>query len=326
LAIRAGRNAQGALAAGVTTVRDCGGRVAVVKALAQAIEEELVPGPRIVYSGAPITTTGGHCHYFGIEAEGVDRLKRAVRELHKAGIHFVKAMATGGNLTPGSNVRAAQYSQAELTALAHDAHRLGYRIAGHAHGTEGIRRAVAAGFDTIEHCTWLAREESRGYEYVPEVVEDMVRRGIYVCRTIAGSQWLRTEEASRDHSYWPAYDAFRRMVQAGVKLIAGSDAGVDRTPTSHFAYTLETMAALGTMAPEAVLASATSLAAEAMGLQHEIGTLEVGKRADLIAVDGDPLADLRVMRRARAVIRNGRIVARDGQLVYSEEGTASHVP
>jgi imidazolonepropionase-like amidohydrolase len=153
LAIQASANARDALAAGLTTVRDCGGRAAVVRALAQAIDEGIIPGPRIVHSGTPITTTAGHCYFFGLEAQGMTDLQRAVRQLHKAGIDFVKVMVTGGDLTPGSNVRAAQYSQSELCALADDAHRLGYRIAGHAHGTEGIRRAVRAGFDTIEHCS-----------------------------------------------------------------------------------------------------------------------------------------------------------------------------
>jgi imidazolonepropionase-like amidohydrolase len=245
----------------------------------------------------------------------MEALQRAVRQRHKAGVDFIKVMTTGGGLTPGSNKGAAQYSQAELDAVADDAHRLRYRIAGHAHGTEGIQRAVAAGFDTIEHCSWLAAEEDTDRDYQPALVEEMVRRGTYVCRTMAGPERLPLEEATPEHAFWPDYDVFRKMVQAGVKVIAGTDAGVDRTPFSGYATTLETMAGLGEMVPEAILASATRVAAQALGLEDEIGTLEVGKRADAIAVTGNPLEDIRVLRQVDVVVRDGRIVARDGQPV-----------
>jgi imidazolonepropionase-like amidohydrolase len=315
LAIRACANAQSALSAGLTTLRDCGARGTVVLSLTKAIADGIVPGPRILNAGAPITTTGGHCYFMGGEAEGIESLQRAVRERHKAGVDFIKVMTTGGGLTPGSNKGAAQYGQAELDAVADDAHRLRYRIAGHAHGTEGIRRAVAAGFDTIEHCSWLAAEEGKGRDYLPALAEEMVRRGIYVCRTMAGPERLSLEEATPEHPFWPDYEAFRRMVQAGVKVIAGTDAGVDKTPFSGYAYTLETMAGLGEMMPEAVLASATRVAAQALGLEDEIGTLEVGKRADAIAVTGNPLEDIRVLRQVDVVMRDGRIVARGGQII-----------
>ena len=308
LAVRTARNARSALRAGLTTLRDCGGRASVVRAVARAIDEGTVPGPRLLHSGAPITTTGGHCYFFGDETEGVDELRRAVREHHKAGVDFIKVMVTGGNLTPGSNTRAAQYSQAELQAVADDAHRLGYRTAGHVHGTEGIRRAVQAGFDTLEHCSWLAADESQRFDYVPALVNEIVERGIYVCRTCAGGERVPMEEASREHRLWNDYGPFRRMVQAGVKLIAGSDAGVRHTPFSDLVYTLETMAYFAEMRPADVLASATRLSAKALGLGDEIGTLTVGKRADLIAVRGNPLDDLRVLRQVEVVMRDGEVL------------------
>jgi len=314
LAIRASANARSALAAGLTTVRDCGARGTVVLSLTKAIADGIVPGPRILNAGAPITTTGGHCYFLGGEVEGIEGVQRAVRQRHKAGVDFIKVMVTGGGLTLGSNKGAAQYSQAELDAVADDAHRLRYRIAGHAHGTEGIQRAVAAGFDTIEHCSWLDAEE-KDRDYIPALVEEMVRRGIYVCRTMAGPERLPLEEATPEHPFWSDYDAFRKMVQAGVKVIAGTDAGVDKTPVSGYAYTLETMAGLGEMRPEAILASATRVAAQALGLEDEIGTLEVGKRADAVAVTGNPLEDIRVLRQIDVVLRDGRIVARGGQII-----------
>jgi imidazolonepropionase-like amidohydrolase len=315
LTIRAYANARSALAVGLTTVRDCGARGTVVLSLTKAIADGIVPGPRILNSGAPITTTGGHCFFLGGEVEGIEGMQRAVRQRHKSGVDFIKVMTTGGGLTPGSNTRAAQYSQAELCAVADEAHRLRYRIAGHAHGTEGIQRAVVVGFDTIEHCSWLAAEEEQERDYVPALVEEIARREIYVCRTMAGSERLPLEEANPEHPFWSDYDVFRRMVQAGVKVIAGTDAGVDKTPFSGYAYTLETMAGLGKMRPEAILASATRVAAQALGQADEIGTLEVGKRADAIAVTGNPLEDIRVLRQVNVVIRDGQIVARGGQII-----------
>jgi imidazolonepropionase-like amidohydrolase len=314
LLLRAAANARAALAAGLTTVRDCGGRGALIISLAKAVAAGMIPGPRIVSCGAPITTTGGHCYFFGLEAEGIEGVQRAVRQMHKAGADFIKVMVTGGGLTPGSNTRRSQYSLAELQAIAEDAHRLGKRVAGHVHGTEGIRRAVAAGFDTLEHCSWLAAQ-GPGRDYDEEVVREIIGQGIYVCRTIAGFERAPLEEATPGHRLWPDYEVFRRMVKAGVKLAAGSDAGIDETPISGFAYTLETMAGFGGMSPEAVLASATRVAAEAIGLADQIGTLEVGKRADAIAVEGNPWEDLRALRRVAVVIRDGRIVARDGRVI-----------
>jgi len=315
LAIRASANAREGLAAGLTTVRDCGARGNVVLALSKAIIDGLVTGPRVVNSGAPITTTAGHCYYFGVEAEGVVGVQQAVRQLHKQGVDFIKVMVTGGGLTTGSNTRASQYSQAELCAMAEDAHRLGHKIVAHAHGTEGIRRAMAAGFDSIEHCSWLAASEEQDRDYVPGIVEQILSQGIFVCRSIAGFERLPLEDATPEHAFWKDYEVFRKMVGAGVKIVAGTDAGIDQTPFSGFAYTLETMAGLGQMSPGAVLASATRVAAEALGLEDEIGTLEVGKRADLIAVSGDPLEDLRVLRSVDVVVRDGLVVAREGQVV-----------
>jgi imidazolonepropionase-like amidohydrolase len=311
LLLRCVANARAALATGLTTVRDCGCQDTGVLALARAIADGLLVGPRIVAAGAPITTTGGHCWWLGLEAEGVEGVRVAVRRLHKQGADFVKVMVTGGGLTPGSNSRAAQYSQEELAAIVEDAHRLGKRVTGHIHGTEGIHRALAAGFEGIEHGSWLARA-GEGRDYVPELADEVVRRGIFVCRSIAGFERVPLEEATPAHRFYADYAVMRNMVQDGVRLIAGTDSGIDHTPFTGFSTTLETMAGLAGMPVAAVLDSATRLAAEGIGLAGEIGTLTPGKRADLIAVDGNPLADLRVLRHVRVVVRDGVVVARDG--------------
>ena len=311
LLLRAAANARAALACGLTTVRDCGGRGTMITSLAKAVAEGMAPGPRILSSGMPITTTGGHCYYLGLEADGVEGVKQAVRRLHKSGVDFIKVMVTGGGITPGSNSRASQYSQAELDAIVEDAHRLGKRVAGHVHGTQGIRRAVNAGFDTLEHGSWLALDSSER-DYDPEVVAQILKKGIFVCRSIAGFERVPLEEATPQHKFWPDYAVLRNMVRDGVKLVAGTDSGIDQTPITGYVTTLETMAGLGGMSNAAVLASATRVAAEAIGLGAEIGTLTPGKHADLVAFAGNPLDDLRVLRRIVRVYRDGRQVAADG--------------
>ena len=314
LLLRAYANARLALANGLTTVRDVGARGTIIISLAKAVSSGLLMGPRILSSGAPITTTGGHCHFLGLEAEGVEGVQKAVRKMHKAGADFIKVMVTGGGITPGSNSRASQYSQAELEAITQDAHRLAKRVAGHVHGTEGIQRAVDAGFDTLEHGSWLAKKGD-GRDYDRGVVQKILDKGIFVCRTIAGFERFPIEQANSDHKSWPDYQVFRNMVKDGVMLVAGTDSGIDLTPISGFAYTLETMAGLGGMSNAAVISSATSLAARAIGIEDQVGTLEKGKRADFIAVTGNPLDDLRVLRHIDIVIRDGTMVAKDGHII-----------
>jgi imidazolonepropionase-like amidohydrolase len=140
------------LEAGITTVRDLGAPTDLALSLREAFATGLARGPRLLVSGAPITTTGGHCHFLGGEADGELELRKAVRERVKAGCDWIKVMATGGNMTRGTNTLAPQYTVAELAAVVDDAHRLRRRVTAHCHGTAGIRNAVVAGVDTIEHC------------------------------------------------------------------------------------------------------------------------------------------------------------------------------
>ena len=315
LTVQTVTNLRAALSRGITTVRDCGGLTEVIIPVARAVRDGLLAGPRIITGGAPITSTGGHCWFLENEADGEDAVRRAVRRMHKAGADFIKVMATGGG-TVGTNPRAAQFGPEELQAITHDAHRLGLRASAHAHGTEGIERCVAAGFDGIEHCTWLARDDAEDYR--PEIVERIRDRRIFVCKTIAGFQRWPLEEiqaAGEAHPGWREFATFRDMLAAGVTVIAGTDAGITDTNFVDLARTMETMVGLGGMSPAEVLQSATSTAAEALTLGDTIGTLEVGKRADCILLDGDPLEDVRALRQVRAVIRDGAMVARDGYVL-----------
>ena len=300
--IRAVANMRSALTAGITTVRDCGGRPGIVPALARAVAQGMLPGPRIVSCGAPITTTAGHAHFMNLEAEGVDAVRTAVRRMHKEGASFIKVMVTGGGSTPGTNMAASQYSPEELAAIADDAHRLGKRIAGHCHGTQGIRLAVRAGFDTIEHASWMSRD---GNDYDTATVREMRERGTFVCRTVTGSERVLTGGPPVDDARRQAFGLLRRMYEDGLTLIAGTDAGVDQTPFDGLAASLETMVLLGGMSPSDAIASATSLAARALGLDDTIGTIVSGATADCIVVEGNPLRDIQALSRVVAVYKEG---------------------
>ena len=316
LAVQTVANLRAALSRGVTTVRDCGGLAEVIIPVGQAVRDGLLVAPRVLTAGAPLTTTGGHCWFLENEAEGETAVRRAVRRMHRAGADFIKVMATGGG-TRGTNPNAAQYGLDELQAIVHDAHRLGLRVTAHAHGTEGIERCVGAGCDGIEHCSWLARDRP-GTDYRPHLVERMRARRTFVCKTIAGFERWPLEEleaAGSQHPAWDAFATFRDLVAAGVPVIAGTDAGIVDTNFVDLARTLETMVGLGGMTPAAVLQAATATAAEALGLDDQVGTLEVGKRADCIILDADPRADIRALRQVRMVIRDGVPVARDGYVL-----------
>ncbi|HEX2171965.1 MAG TPA: amidohydrolase family protein, partial [Dehalococcoidia bacterium] len=310
LMIRAVENARRALAAGVTTVRDLGDRGGVSVAVRNAINQGLMTGPRLLVSGAPITTTGGHCHFMGMEADHTDDLRRAVRQQVKAGVDLIKVMATGGGLTPGSNMAGPQYSVAELSALVEDAHRLNRRVAAHAHGTAGIRNAAAAGVDTVEHCSWRLPGDAFGYD--EQAGSDLVKKGIFVCFTLAAG-YRRVESgeptdpvtAKRRADREQRSAIQRRLLDAGARVIAGSDAGVTLTPFDDFVLELELLVSDLGLTPNQAIAAATSVAAEALGIDQQVGTLDAGKQADLLLVGADPRRDISALRHVQAVYRDG---------------------
>jgi len=283
LLFRAAANARLALRSGITLVRDCGGRRNLVLEFRDLVNSGLVAGPRVLACGAPITTTGGHCHFFGLEADSAEEVIKAIRSLAKAGADFIKIMATGGNLTPGSNPRRAQYPAETLRAAAEDAHRLGLKVAAHCHGTEGIRAAVAAGVDTIEHCSWLGTAE--GFDFDEAVAAGLVRRGIYVGPTLSVG-W-----AGPNGPVAPAQrlSLTRRLFGLGARLFAATDAGVPGTPFNSLTRELEVYVGELGLSPEQALASATTVAAAALGVDKALGRIEAGCLADLVVVRGDPL-------------------------------------
>lgn len=316
-ALRAAANARDTLRSGVTSVRDCGASNGVVVDLGRAISSGLAEGPRVVAAGRVITMTGGHGHFMGREVDGVDAVTRAVRaELHD-GASFIKAMATGGVLTRGVAPGRPALVQEELLAVTRTAHDAGRKVATHAIGRTGIRNALLAGVDSIEHGFYLDDELfqiaiDRGTFLVPTL---LAIRGIVDDGPEGGSPTWIIDKAAAESERSTAM--FRDAVAAGMRVAAGTDAGTPFNPHTDLARELELMVGLG-MPPLAVIRAATLDAAELLGIDDVVGSIEVGKHADLLLADGDPLLDMTVLRRPALVVKEGRLVA--GALASTPHG------
>jgi len=292
------RNARELLGIGVTTARDLGGRGYLGLVVRDAIAAGLARGPRLAVAASPITVTGGHCWFMGGEADSDDDLRRMVRTHHKHGADLIKVMATGGFMTAGSAPWYAQFTSEQLKVIVEEAGRVDKPVAAHAHGIEGIRRAVEAGVSSLEHCSFVDETNERVFD--EPLAEQIAARGIYVCPTISSNApyvaKLTGIVVGRN---------LKAMHEMGVRIIAGTDAGIDDTPHHQYVGGLEYLVTLG-FRPEDVLAMATNKAAAAIGLGGVTGRLAVGYDADVIVVDGDPLADIAALGRLRRVIARGR--------------------
>jgi imidazolonepropionase-like amidohydrolase len=269
--------------------------------LRQAIAGGICPGPRILTAGLAITITGGHSHWMGREADGADAVRRAVRTELRDGADVVKFMATGGIATRTAADRfAPQLSLEEIAAGVAEARNAGRRTAAHAEGREGILNALRAGVDSIEHGSHLTDEavglmRARGAAYVPTfaVRERIVTDG----RAAAVPEFIQTEVERAFESH---RESVRRAHAAGVTIAMGTDAGATIFPHGDSAHELSAYVRVG-MSPREALLTATRNAADLLGLGDRLGSLEPGKLADLIVVDGDPLADIAVLTRPGAV-------------------------
>ncbi len=310
--LRGFRNARRTLEAGFTTVRDMGARDFIDIDLRQAIEEGVVEGPRMLVSGKAIVMTGGHGYFFGREADGADDARRAAREQLKAGADLLKLMATGGVMTPGVEPGSPQLTFEELEAAIEEAHKAGRKTATHAQGTQGIKNALLAGIDSIEHGIFLDDEtinimKERGVYFIPtrSAVEMIVKHG-----TAAGipEYAVRKAEQSRDAHL----DSIKAAHEAGVKIVCGTDAG---TPfNEHGANAMEAAFLVEAgLSIEEVLAGSTIDAAGCLGLQDDIGSIEPGKFADFVAIEGNPLDDINLLR------TGVRMVFKEGKLVHQAE-------
>ena len=305
--LRAAGNAQAALQAGVTTVCDCGAPNEIVFPLRDAIERGAIQGPRIVASGATITTEGGHGaeHGIGRIATGVGEVRKAVVEQVEAGADFIKVMATAGG---GGDPDHSQYNLAELAAIKEEADRLGVRVAAHAHGITGIQSCVEVGIQRIEHCSLMTPQ---GSVFAPEIADEIVRKGIYVCPTNVIDYRQLQQRGGSEEGLAPRSQlnvTWRRLYGHGVKLVASSDAGVTDIHCDDYALIQELMVTELGLSPMQAIMAGTKVAAEALGLEDKIGTLEVGKGADLVVVCGNPLEDITTLRQIRLVMRGGEVV------------------
>jgi imidazolonepropionase-like amidohydrolase len=311
-ALRGARNAKRTIEAGFTTVRDVGGRQFADIALARAIDEGFVPGPRMIPSAHSLSITGGHCDTTGFApgigerdfrsgvADGVDELLKAVRYQIKHGAKVIKICATAGVLSSEGPAGAQQYSDEELRAAVEETHRHGLKIAAHAHGTEGIKAAVQAGVDSVEHGSLLDDEAiSLFKENGTYLVMNIYPPGVVKMDTLSAHN-----RAKAEYIFPRREKSFQQALKAGLKLPFGTDAAVypHGLNAQHFAVKV----GLG-QDPADAIRSATVLAAELLG-KDDRGSIQAGLLADLIAVDGNPLEDVRELEDVRFVMKGGHII------------------
>jgi imidazolonepropionase-like amidohydrolase len=321
LALRAMKQARLALSAGITTVRDLGGDMSIL-ALRDAISLG-EPGPRLIAAGLPITTGAGHCHWMGdLRADNAEEVRKVARWLIERGVDVVKIMASGGNMTAGSNALQPQYSAEELSVAVREAHRLGRRVVAHALNVEAIRNCIQAGVDSIDHCSWQLPDSTLAYD--PDLGQLLVQSGTRV--GITGSGILRIllgrGEPGRAELR-RVLDAHRQLFHAGARVGVHSDAGVRFTPIERFDLTLKVMMVGLDLSPREALVGATSTAAEALGLEAELGSVAPGMRADLVVLEANPLDDLDNVRTIRAVYRDGTKLIEQGRLFVPSRPEAS---
>ncbi|WP_414169122.1 amidohydrolase family protein [Streptoverticillium reticulum] len=296
------RRAEQLLSTGVTTARDLGDRGGLALQLAGAISQGSAVGPRLICAGQPVTTKGGHCWFLGGEVDGEREIRDLIQRNIAAGAKVIKVMATGGGLTKGGPASwASQFTPEELAIVVQEAHQAGLPVAAHAHGADGIAAAVAAGVDTIEHCTWITRD---GFEVREEVLAQIVDKGIFVCPTVS-PQWPLLPKIFGPERAEALVAMARRVAESGVRLIAGTDAGVGRAGFDGLVSSLGFHRHLG-LPNNRIIEMATAQAASALGLGDVTGKIAPGYSADLLVVDGDPLADLDALRAVNTVFAAGR--------------------
>jgi imidazolonepropionase-like amidohydrolase len=308
-------NAEKTLMAGFTTVRNVGSEGYETVALRDSINDSEIPGPRMFVVGPPVGIVGGHCSDNNLlppeyKATGVGvasgpwEMRAKVRQNIKYGVDWIKTCSTGGVLSKATKLSASQGTIEELTAIADEAHSRGVKVASHAHGTVGIKNAIRAGIDTIEHASYLDDEAIRMAK----------RKGVYLSMDIYNTEFtlaegekygVLQESLEKERAVGAIQrESFTKAVKAGAKVVFGSDAAV--YPHGDNAKQFSRMVEFG-MTPIQAIQAATSLAAEALGKDGELGCLSEGCTADIVAVSGDPIGDISVLESIDFVMKNGTV-------------------
>ena len=320
LTVQTAQNARRHLYTGVTSLRDCGAKNRTTFMLRQAAEMGIVPAPRLVLAGRPVAIIGGHLSYFGIEATGPTECRAAVRQLVKEGADFIKITATGGSTRTSNSLRPS-FNVDELTAICEEAHKFGKHAAAHCHSSQAMLNVLDAGIDTIIHGDF--REPDGAETFRPEIADRIAEQGVYVNKTIGGSvAGMRILEAEDDltedmqdqldemrRSSDMRLGHFARLREAGVMMAAGSDSAWGRYQMGDFQTEIEAHVMGGMSTMEAIVA-ATRDSARSCWTESSVGTLEPGKQADVLVVDGNPLEDINQLRRVSDVFLAGDRVDR----------------
>ena len=314
-ALTGAKNARLTLQAGFTTVRNVGATGYSDVAVRDAINAGDIPGPRMLVSGPALSITGGHCdnnllpyEYHATSdgaADGIEAVQHKVREIIKYGADLIKICATGGVLSKGDDPQASQYTLEEMKAIVADAHRLGRKVAAHAHGAQGIRWASEAGVDSVEHASYID----------DAAIAELKKNGTYLVPTLYLGDWfMENAEKNRVPDFLlvkakAVMPAARKNVAhafaSGVKVAFGTDAAV--YPHGLNAHEFGVMVKLG-LTPLQAIQAATVNDADLLGWSDKVGTIEAGKWADIIVVDGDPLKDVTTLEHVKLVMKGGEVV------------------
>ncbi len=294
------QRAESMLRAGITTARDLGGGEYLELQIRDEIARGETPGPRLICAGQPITSVGGHCHFWGGEADSTEQAMTVLERQDEHGVDLIKVMVTGGNITPGSTPKDSQFEDETIHAIVREANSRDYHVAAHCHGTDGIRQAAEAGVTTVEHCSWVG-EAGWGRQFDEAVVEKLAANDVWVSPTI-NSGWKRFKQPAFVEMLDSNYE---KMKAAGVRLIASTDAGIPNVFHHDLPAALPVFAGFAGLSPVEVLRSATSDCAAAIGLGQVTGAIRPGLSADFVVYEENPLENLEALERPVMVVSRG---------------------
>ena len=327
LSINMANNAKKHLHSGVTTVRDCGAKNDTAFHLRTAAQMGIIESPRLVLSGRPLAIIGGHLSYFGEQITGTNECRAAVRYLIKQGADFIKVTASGGSTNTSFPLKPS-FSQEELNVIVEEAHKFGKHVAAHCHNSESMARSLKAGVDTIIHGVF--KESDGTNKYREDVVELMLKNNTFVNPTLApGMMRVKIMENKKNEGNFSESDqeemdkvlfeheyrmeCFNKMYQAGISMSAGSDSAWGAYEMGNFFLDIEGHVA-GGQSPMEAIKSATSVASQSCWIDDSIGSIEIGKLADMIVLDESPVNQIENLRTISEVIKDGEFVDRNNLL------------